>query len=121
MPEKVTILKDLNIIKIDSFGEVSLEDLKQSLETVFKIHREQGLTKVFVDATKETSLPSTFPVFEFGSELAKIVRNLKFAVVTSPKMKDIMKFLETVTQNRGVEVQMFDSEDAALEWLMMEP
>lgn len=76
MPERVSILEDLQIIKVDSFGEVSFSDLRQSLYEVFKIHQERGFTKVFVDASKETSFPSTIPVFEFGTELAQVVPKL---------------------------------------------
>ena len=120
MPERVSILEDQEIIKIESYGEVSISDLKQSMEEVIKIHQEKGLTRVFIDASKETALPSTYPVFKFGSELAQVLQKLKFAVVTSPKLKDILRFLENVTRNRGAQVRMFESEDAALEWLMGE-
>ena len=118
MPERVSILEDLKIIKVDSYGDVSIADLKQSMEKVIKIHQEKGLTKVFIDASKETDLPSTFPVFDFGTELAQILGKLKFAVVTAPKLKGILRFLETVTVNRGAQVRMFDSADSALAWLM---
>jgi hypothetical protein len=71
MPEKVTIREDLHVIQVESYGVVSLEDLKGSLEAVARIRQERGYTRVFVDATQQTSFPSTFPVFEFGSRLAR--------------------------------------------------
>ena len=121
MPEKVTIREDLQIIQIESYGEVSAEDLKESFETVAKFRQERGLTRVFVDATKEISFPSAFPVLEFGTELAKTFRGVKFAVVTSPKTNPDVRFLETVAVNRGAQVHVFGSADAALAWLMEEP
>jgi hypothetical protein len=121
VPEKVTIREDLQIIQIESYGEVRAEDLQGSLEAVAKIRQERGLTKVFVDATKETSFPSTFPVFEFGSALANTIRGMKFAVAASPKTDRDLRFLETVAANRGAHVSVFDSVEAALAWLIEEP
>jgi hypothetical protein len=121
MPERVTIRKDLRIIQIDSYGTVTAGDMRRSLEEVAEIHREQGLSRVFVDATQETSLPSTLPLFEFGSALSESLRVLKFAVAVAPTLKDDFAFLEDVTRNRGMQVRMFDSSDAALAWLLEEP
>jgi hypothetical protein len=121
VPERVSIIEDQNMIKVDSFGEIKIEDLRNSMYEVAKIHREQGLKKVFVDATKETSFPTVAPTFGFGSELAESMINLRIAVVTPPKLKNILRFLETVATNRGAQVQLFDSEVEALAWLDEEP
>jgi len=43
---------------------------------------------------------------------------MKFAVAVSAEVKEDLRFLETVTRNRGMQVQMFDSTDAALKWLL---
>jgi hypothetical protein len=121
MPERVSVIEDQEIIKVDSYGVISIDDLRQSMETVERIHQEQGLNKVFVDATKETAFPSTLPTFEFGTELAQSMANVRIAVITSERMKNVIRFLETVAQNRGAEVQIFDSTDAAFDWLKEEP
>lgn len=120
MPEKVTVREDLQIIQVDSYGEVRIEDLRRSMETVIKLHRERGLTKVYIDASKLTSMPSTLPVFEFGSEMAELFRTSKFAVVRSKQTRDVTRFLENVVRNRGAHMEMFDSEGAALAWLTNE-
>jgi hypothetical protein len=57
---------------------------------------ERGLNRVYVDATKEISFPSTIPVFEFGKELAQVIPKLKIAAVPPQNLGDIMKFLENV-------------------------
>jgi hypothetical protein len=117
VPEKVSIIEDRKIIKVDSFGVIKIEDLRNSLNKVSKIHHERGFDKVFIDATKETSFPSLIPTFEFGSEVAKSLSKLKIAVVTPEKLKNIMRFLETVSKNRGAQVGMFESEEEAFAWL----
>jgi hypothetical protein len=118
MPEKVYIRDDLQIIHIDSYGDVTSKDLRRSLERVCRMYREHGLTRIFINATGETSLPSTYPLFEFGSDLADYVQFFVFAVVVSPAVKDDLMFLETVTRNRGMTVRMFSSEKAAITWLL---
>ena len=118
MPEKVTIREDLQIIHVDSYDDVSLEDLKGSLQTVLTLSQARGITRVLVDATRESSLPDTLPMFEFGSDLARIVGGLKFAVVRPPALKEDLNFLESVTRNRGAMVRIFSTEAEALGWLL---
>ncbi len=117
MPEEVSILADLGIIQIDSYGEVTEGDLLATMEEVLEIQRERGLTRVFVDASKETSLPSTLPLHQFGSLLSSDAMMLRFAVLVSPEVRDDLRFLETVTQNHGMQVRMFDCREEALNWL----
>jgi hypothetical protein len=118
MPDKVTVREDLQIIQVDSYGDVTANDLMQSMETVMNIQRERGISKVFVDATKQTSMPSTMPVFEFGSKLAQNAGALRFAVAVLQNTKEKVGFLETVARNRGAQFKIFDSTEAALAWLM---
>ena len=117
MPEKVTVSEDLEIIRIESWGDITAVDLKGSLEAVIKIRQERGLTKVLVDATGDTSLPSTLPVFEFGAELAGGVRGMRFAIVANAKVREDLDFMETVVRNRGGQMKMFESTQDALAWL----
>jgi hypothetical protein len=117
MPEEVSILADLGIIQIDSYGEVSEADMLATMEEILQIQKERGLTRVFVDASRETSLPRTLPLHQFGSALSSDAMMLKFAVLVSDKVREDLHFLETVTRNRGMEVKMFDSREEALAWL----
>ena len=121
MPERVTIREDVQVIQVDSWGDVRMEDLKATHEEVLKIRQERGLSRVFVDATKQTSLPSAMPVFRVGEDLARDFADLRFALVRSPVLKEKTRFFETVVQNRGAKIQVFDSAEAARAWLMDEP
>lgn len=117
MPEEVSILADLGIIQVDSYGDVSERDLLASMEEVLAIHKEHGFSRVFVDASGETSLPSTLPLNQFGSVLSEDAVSLKFAVLVNERVREDLHFLETVTKNRGMEVRMFDSREDAFAWL----
>ena len=45
MPETVTVHDDLEIIEVHSFGQVTKEDLLQSLEVVDQIYQTRGYSK----------------------------------------------------------------------------
>ncbi len=115
MPEKMTVREDL--IVIDSYGVVTLEDMSATLDAVFDQLQRGGPTRVYVDATRAEAYPDTFPLFEFGTELAALVKPLKFAVVCAPAVETEMRFLETVATNRGLPVRLFPTEEEAMRWL----
>lgn len=117
MPEEVTIHKDLEIIQIESCGNIATEDFQKTLDTILRIRQDQGLNKVFVDATKATSYPSTMLIYDFGSQVADLLRGLKVAIVVVPVTYNESLFFETVARNRGGNVSLFDSPAAALAWL----
>jgi len=121
MPETVTVDENLGIVRIESYGDVTAEDLRASLASALKIHRERGLSRGFVDATKVTSYPSTIQIYGFGSQAAEPLKGLRLAIAAPPGMHDDPTFFETVVRNRGAIVRVFDSPDAALAWLTSEP
>ncbi len=118
MPETVTYRGDMNIIQVDSFDVVSEADLKHTLETVMKLREEHGTTRVFIDASKQSSMPSPVSLFQFGNDMAAHVRDMRFAVYFLPGMVRDLAFLEDVAVNRGVQVKRFEAADAALQWLL---
>jgi hypothetical protein len=121
MPETVSVREDLQIIQVDSYGDVTAKDLEGTLKAVTAIRQERGLTRVLVDATAKVSSPSTVSVFEFGSELAEHIRDMKVAVAGSTERDPELGFLQTVTANRGAHLHIFESVDAALTWLKAQP
>ena len=117
MPEEVTIRKDLEVIQVKSCGNITTEDFQKTLDAILRIRQNQGLTKVFVDATKATSYPSTMSIHDFGSQVADSLRGVKVAIVAVPGTRKESTFFETVARNRGGNVSLFDSPAAALAWL----
>ena len=114
MPETVELVKSLDIIRVDSFGETSINDWKNSMEEVFKINNDTGCSLVLVDAREQIVSPNTTDLFDFGSELPRAFR---FAVVISDKTIDDHSFLETVGKNRGKQIQLFLRIEDAIGWL----
>ena len=113
--------EDLDIVRIESYGDVTTEDLRATLELALRFHEERGLTRGFVDATKVTSYPSISSIFDFGSQAAASISGIKVAIAAPPGMLDDPVFFETVARNRGAKLRVFDTPDAALAWLTKEP
>ena len=96
---------------------MSGENLFESLETVLRASQDKALVKVLVDAREQTEMPSVAVLYEFGAKLARFTRHLRHAVVISPKTREALWFVETVSQNRGAVMEIFDSMEAAQAWL----
>ena len=119
MPETVEVLEDLEIIQITSSGTVTQEDLLKSRQTVSKICQERGFTKILVDTTAVTSLPSTLHLYQHGSSLSnpEFPKAFKFAIVVSEAISKDAYFIETVAKNHHANLRNFESRDQALSWL----
>lgn len=117
MPEKVTINKKLKIIEVDSFDDITINDLESSMAAVIKINNGTGFIRVLVDTTKEKSFPDIWKSFNFAS---KMPRGMQFALISKEGQftKEHVHFVETVARNRGLSVKEFHSKSEALEWLL---
>lgn len=117
MPEKIDLISKSGIIYITSYGEVTEEDLISSLETIIKISENKDFLKVLVDAREQSSLPSPITLFKFSQKLSESFRHIKHAIVVSDSTPEDINFIETVAVNRGSNMQIFNSIDAAVSWL----
>ncbi len=117
MPETVTVLEDQKIIHVVSIGDITYDDLQETLAAVLKLQQERGINRVLVDATRQESFPDTMPVFEFGEAVPAALGDAKIAIAISPRTWEAVQFFSTVARNRGANVEMFDTTDEALKWL----
>jgi hypothetical protein len=117
MPEHVSIDKENGVILIDSSGHVEIKDLLESLETIVKLNKQLGLTRVVVDTSTLKKLPVLYQLHSFASEIASRTRGMKHAIVVSELSPEDIRFMETVALNRGARIQIFTSRDDALLWL----
>jgi predicted lipoprotein len=119
MPETITVHDDLEIIEVHSFGQVTKEDLLQSLQAVDQIYQTRGYNKVLIDAQEEEGIPNTIDLFMFSASMEKayIGKTGRFAVVISEATRKDLEFLAKTTQKRGMKVNTFMSVDEAIDWL----
>ena len=116
MPETITVNKELGIIEVLSYDDVTHEDTMASVATIKRLKAETGITKVLSDARKQKSVPDTTDLFEFASSLP---RDMKIAIVVSfeqPTVDDV-SFLDAVASNRGAVIKLVTSKQQGLDWL----
>ena len=116
MPESVSINEKLRIIEVKSFGDVSSADMTRSVTEVKRLHEETGLRSVLVDTRDLTALPNVTDMFEL---VQSFPRGMRIAVLIVPNSEALaeLQFGETVAQNRGIDVRLFESDVEALDWL----
>ena len=117
MPETITFNRELGIIEVDSYGEVTSEDSQASLALLEQLLRETGTNLVLSDTRRQEATPSTIDVFQFGSQLP---RSIRLAVIVSAEQPtaDDVSFVSDVAANRGVEIKIFSTREEALKWLL---
>ena len=116
MPETITVNKELGIIEILSYGDVTYEDTMASVATLKRLKDETGITQVLSDARKQKNVPDTTDIFEFASSLP---RDMKIAIIVSadqPTVEDV-SFVDAVASNRGAVIKLVTSRQQGLDWL----
>jgi hypothetical protein len=116
MPERVRINEDLDLIEIQSYCDVSIEDIAESLARVRRICADTGRSRVLVDTTDQTSLPNTTDLFELFSTHPLDFRVAILMEKPTATAGDLA-FIETVARNRNVTMKLFRTRDEALAWL----
>ena len=116
MPDEVHVDEERGIIKVESYGIVSTEDIENSIGKVREILTERGLNKILVDTTRQETVPGTAALFDLFSTFP---RNLKAALLSRESQITVedLRFVENVSVNRGIFVRVFHTEDEALGWL----
>lgn len=116
MPDELHIDEAAGIIKVRSYGVVSRDDIAASMDQIRKAIAEQGIHRVLVDTLEQETMPGTIDVFHLFSTLPKSLR-AAIVVRADQSTAKSQKFAETVSQNRGINVRVFHTEEEALAWL----
>jgi len=117
MPESVTYLSQENLIKVKSTGNLTAEEVRVSIYTVAKFHKDTGAKKVFVDQLDALSFPADAYGFNLGSDVAHLLKGVSIAIVYSHEVRDDIKFFEKVAQKRGGNMKVFSNVESAKSWL----
>lgn len=116
MPGTVSMNKELGVIEVSSFGDVTPDDIFDNTLAVEKMREKNGVDKVLLDVRKQSSTAGMTDIFRIASE---VPLSMKLAVVLSegqPTEED-NRFFETMANSCGASVQTFPSKDEAVEWL----
>lgn len=107
------------ILRLTVTGESELEESVRVFEKMCRDARAKKARGVLMDLRKLTGVLSGRERLEMGSRVAACAEGLggvpKVAVLGKPPTVD--GFAAMVARNRGIEVDLFDTVEEALEWL----
>ena len=118
MPDRIKVNEKSRLIEMLSFDDVSETDIKSSIKHVREVFKKTGISRVLIDATHTETFPDAVSVFEIFS---KFPRELQVAVLMNEDQAtaEDLRFIETVSQNRGILLKLFLTRDDAEKWLSM--
>lgn len=120
MPWSLTLHEPEHFVEIIYQGTVNQTDLKKSAEDSLALARSHAVTRVLADCRELEGGHSMADLYFLSDWLVKMqAYKLREAVLlpVSAMASDHARFWETTCINRGLNVKVFDSRDAALEWL----
>ena len=97
---------------------ISSETMGETLKRIGQLCRENGFTKVLIEADKPERQLDTGGAFDAGRVLAENLSGLSVAMCfQNYEFDDLSAFFKTVAQNRGVNLEFFADISKALDWL----
>ncbi|MBL4861814.1 MAG: hypothetical protein JKY09_02200 [Crocinitomicaceae bacterium] len=116
MPDNIRIYRDIQLISIKSCGNVSREDILESIEMLSKLFNLKTIDKVMIDTSQQEKIPTISNLYELSK---KIPYGLKIAIVSTLTQMSYnnLKFFETTSSNKGKMLKVFKSVEEAELWL----
>ena len=117
------------LLKVEASGEFSLEEAQRAfLEILRAVAQYQG-EKVLLDGRNVKGEPREIERFLYGEFAAQATRKLAyehgifpwFAYVLHEPLRDPDRYGETVAQNRGMMIKVFETPGEAMVWLGLTP
>ena len=115
--ENFEILEDYVVFR--PTGKVTLERAVEIVMDAIVFAREQHIRKLLVNTSNLTGYepPSLTARYFFVHNWARAARDVRIALVTRPERIDPQRFGITVAANLGSIIEVFTSEEDALNWL----
>lgn len=108
-------------VRITAAGSVdTVGCLQEYMGEMLAAVTEQGADRILVDNRDIRGVVSVAEMGEFTSglvEQAELLKDARWAIVSSPERLEYVHFIETVARNRGFMVLSFDAVDDAMSWL----
>ena len=117
MPDQIRINEKLKIIEVHSAGEISKDDITNTISTALSIYNDQGIFRTLADVTQVEKLPPLPEIYKLFSTLPKDLIISFLIKKDQTTLKDIT-FIETVALNHGARIRLFFRQDSAISWLM---
>lgn len=110
---EVRLCDDLLFARVSGRDE-SLEEVQEYGETIIRLARAHGCTRVLTDERAPECELDTVDTYELAEHYSGVApRLMKTGVVCDPRQVNDAKFWETVTTNRGLLFRVFTTLDEA--------
>ena len=122
MPWRYDIDPDQQIVELTYTGDITKRDLSESVSECIALEENKGLNRFLVDTIEMLSVSSLMDVYDlpakqYVEENADRLGRVALIPPKSSRAREAVRFYETVCQNRGWMVQVFEERHAATEWL----
>jgi len=121
MPYHITLLETPPALEIQYIGRLSSTELMASVKQAMVLAEKHQCIRILTDCSLLEGGHGVFDLFEGVMEIYDNFVGSPFreAIVqsTDPKAAELVHFWETACKNRGLNVQVFPTRQAALDWL----
>ncbi len=121
VPFKLTMEKQKDILHVKAEGERSFKTLVTITDQIMEACRENNTCRAVVDVRAMGGKLSILETFRLVTSCFLRLRNWhvlrKAAIVDREDVRPRYKFLETVADNRGYNLRIFEDTAEALSWL----
>ncbi|UCG51509.1 MAG: hypothetical protein JSW58_15195 [Candidatus Latescibacterota bacterium] len=121
MPYEIRVIDDEEIVSVRLSGRVEVAEHVDARRDTLRLCEEKETIKILVDLVDLTSSMATFEAYDFGSTFgtdgATVPIIMAVVLPRDPRVRKDVQFIITVARNRGSQVDEFDDEDKAREWL----
>ena len=116
--EALSIIDKGSYLLVEFFGEFSVENGKQCVDSMTRACESRDRSKVMLDCRRMTGMMSIFDRFqvaEYGASKQRQIRQL--ALLNREEIVQPDNFVENVADNRGMNMKIFTKFDEAELWL----
>lgn len=119
MSYTMDLVKDAKYISLVFMGEVTMNDVENARNEVDIKLTSSSWNRLLVDLSRSNLRLSFFEHFKFTSEhQSHFPKGGRLALVVRPEEMEYYKFIEDVSQNRGVNLKLFSEKGQACNWLL---
>jgi hypothetical protein len=122
MPEKTEYVAAKGIIVITYTGKVTIEEAKEATVKAIAIQGEKQTNRVVIDTVDMTVWPSISEMWGLVQSYPELEapRRTRLAAIrqAAPDKSDLAGFFEVMCQNRCYNAKVFNTREAAEEWVL---
>ena len=113
---------EIDAIHIVYYDEVDFATIAQAIEASTELGIKHNTPRRLIDCTRLKGGERIMDNYKITDKLEEVrpMRNTRLALILppDPATSEGLKFFETAARNRGQRVRVFETREAAVEWLL---